>query len=89
MFGDLDCPLNASRGLSAIAVFLVTSVFDVTVDRVESLMHISRHGCDVAYSESTVRTVTTLYRYFRKLSLSVGSFFLLIALMMSKTQITL
>jgi len=24
MFGDLDCPLNASRGLSAIAEFLVS-----------------------------------------------------------------
>ena len=67
-------------------MFLVTSLFDVTVDHVESLMHISRHGCDVAYSEST--HVTTLYGYFRKLNLSVGSFFLLIALVISKTPIT-
>jgi len=27
MFGDLDCPLNASRGLSVIAEFLVYAKF--------------------------------------------------------------
>ena len=32
MFGNLDCPLNVSRGLSAIAEFLVNSVMNAVGD---------------------------------------------------------
>ena len=52
-----------------VVVCVFTSAFDVTVDRVESLMHITRHGCTVK-----VCTVT----HFRKLSSSMGSCFFII-----------